>query len=69
MPTYLLILFSLIPEYMYIPYGSQTFLRKKDLGSWKKWVKGQIRKLGCGCGGWAWYRMVWYGGMVGGANI
>jgi hypothetical protein len=29
------ILFSLIPEYMYIPYGSQTFLRKKDLRSWK----------------------------------
>ena len=43
--------FLIIPEYKYIPYRGQTFLEKKDLRSWENRAKGQVRELGCGCGG------------------
>lgn len=43
--------FLIIPEYKYIPYRDQTFLEKKDLRSWENKAKGQVWKLGCGCGG------------------
>jgi hypothetical protein len=36
---------------MYIPYGSQTFLRKRDLIPMEYDVKGLVWELGCRGGG------------------
>jgi hypothetical protein len=47
----LIYLFLLIPEYKYIPYGSQTFLKKKDLIPVELDMKWEVWKLGCECGG------------------
>jgi hypothetical protein len=38
----LIYLFLLIPEYKYIPYGSQTFLEKKDLIPVELDMKGEV---------------------------